>query len=120
MIPGPLIAEVAGLVGEPARATMLSALLDGRALTASELALAARVTPQTASAHLAKLAAAGLVAPMRVGRYRYFRLTSSRVGEMLEGIMAVAVENRPPTVPSPVAPASSARPGSATTTWPDV
>jgi len=49
MITGPLIAEVAALVGEPARATMLSALLDGRALTASELAFAARVTPQTAS-----------------------------------------------------------------------
>src|ERR1700730_16745071 len=52
MIPGPFIAEIAGLVGEPARATMLSALLDGRALTASELAHAARVTPQTASTHL--------------------------------------------------------------------
>lgn len=74
---------------------MLSALLDGRALTASELAHAARVTPQTASTHLAKLAAAGLVAPIRAGRYRYFRLTSPRVGEMLEGIMAVAVGNRP-------------------------
>ena len=52
VIPGPLIAEIAGLVGEPARATMLSALLDGRALTATELAYAARVTPQTASTHV--------------------------------------------------------------------
>src|SRR5450759_1071812 len=51
MITGPLIAEIAGLVGEPARATMLSALLDGRSLTATELAYAARVTPQTASTH---------------------------------------------------------------------
>src|SRR2546428_9864756 len=67
MIPGPLIAEIAGLVGEPARATMLSALLDGRALRATELASAARVTPQTASTHLAKLAAPGLIAPMRDG-----------------------------------------------------
>lgn len=95
MIPGPLIAEIAGLVGEPARATMLSALLDGRALTASELAYAARVKPQTASTHLAKLAEAGLVAPIREGRYRYFRLASPRVAEMLDGIMAVALENRP-------------------------
>jgi len=95
MIPGPLIAEIAGLVGEPARATMLSALLDGRPLTATELAHAARVTPQTASTHLAKLAGAGLVAPLRVGRYRYFRLASPRVAEMLDGIMAVALENRP-------------------------
>jgi len=95
MIPGPLIAEIAGLVGEPARATMLSALLDGRALTATELACAARVTPQTASTHLAKLAEAGLVAPIRDGRYRYFRLASPRVAQMLDGIMAVALENRP-------------------------
>jgi alkylhydroperoxidase family enzyme len=54
VITGPIIAEVAALVGDPARATMVSALLDGRALTASELAVAARVTPQTASTHLAK------------------------------------------------------------------
>lgn len=99
MITGPLIAEIAALVGEPARATMLSALLDGRALTATELAHAARVTPQTASTHLAKLAEAGLVAPMRDGRYRYFRLGSPRVAQMLDGIMAVALEHRPPYRP---------------------
>jgi DNA-binding transcriptional ArsR family regulator len=74
---------------------MLSALLDGRALTASELAYAARVTPQTASTHLAKLTGAGLVAPIRDGRYRYFHLASPGVAQMLEGIMAVALENRP-------------------------
>src|SRR6185295_18978302 len=95
MIPGPLIAEIADLVGEAARATMLSALLDGRALTATELAYAARVTPQTASTHLAKLAEAALVAPIRIGRYRYFRLPPARVAEMLDGIMTVALENRP-------------------------
>ena len=74
---------------------MLSALLDGRALTATELAYAARVTPQTASTHLAKLTKAGLVAPIRDGRYRYFLLASPGVAQMLEGIMAVALENRP-------------------------
>jgi DNA-binding transcriptional ArsR family regulator len=95
MITGPLIAEIAGLVGEPARATMLSALLDGRAFTATELASAARVTPQTASTHLAKLTEAGLVTAVRDGRYRYFRLASPRIAEMLDGIMAVALENRP-------------------------
>jgi len=62
---------------------MLSALLDGRALTASELAFAARVTPQTASTHLAKLTEAGL------------RLASPKVVEMLDGIVAVALEARP-------------------------
>jgi DNA-binding transcriptional ArsR family regulator len=92
---GSLIAEIAALVGEPARATMLSALLDGRALTATELAYAARVTPQTASTHLAKLTEAGLLMPVRDGRHRYFRIASRKVVEMLDGIMAVALENRP-------------------------
>jgi DNA-binding transcriptional ArsR family regulator len=92
---GPLIAEIAALVGEPARATILSALLDGRALTATELAFAARVTPQTASTHLAKLSQAGLLSTIRDGRHRYFRIASPKVVDMLDGIVAVAVENRP-------------------------
>ncbi len=95
MITGPIIAETAALVGDPARATMMSALLDGRALTASELALAARITPPTASAHLAKLTAAGLLSVARSGRHRYFRLASPKVVEMIEGIVAVALEKRP-------------------------
>ena len=95
MITGPIIAETAALVGDPARATMMSALLDGRALTASELARAARITPPTASAHLAKLTAAGLLSVARSGRHRYFRLASPRVVEMIEGIVAVALEKRP-------------------------
>jgi DNA-binding transcriptional ArsR family regulator len=92
---GPLIAEIAALVAEPARAAMLSALLDGRALTAGELAYAARVTPQTASTHLARLTEAGLLSPTREGRHRYFRLASPNVVEMLDGIVGVALENRP-------------------------
>jgi DNA-binding transcriptional ArsR family regulator len=74
---------------------MLSALLDGRAFTATELAYAARVSPQTATTHLAKLTEAGLLTPVRDGRYRYFRLASPKVVEMLDGIMAVALEHRP-------------------------
>src|SRR5438128_12252918 len=95
MITGPIIAEIAALVGDPARATMLSALLDGRAVSASELALAARITPQTASTHLGKLTRAGLLAVDRAGRHRYFRLASPKVAEMIEGIVAVALEKRP-------------------------
>lgn len=87
---GPHIAQVAALVGDPARANMLCALLDGRALTAGELAALAGVTAQTASAHLGKLADAGLLAPERQGRHRYYRLASPLIGRMLEGIMAVA------------------------------
>jgi len=95
MITGHIIAESAALIADPARATMLSALLDGRALTADELALAARITPQTASTHLAKLTEAGVLSMVRSGRHRYFRLASATVVEMIEGIVAVALEKRP-------------------------
>src|SRR5712692_6003128 len=95
MITGPIIAEIAALVGDPARATMVSALLDGRALTASELAFAARITPQTASTHLTKLTEAGLLAVVRNGRHRYFRLASPTVVDMIDGIVAVALQKRP-------------------------
>jgi DNA-binding transcriptional ArsR family regulator len=95
MTTGPIIAETAALVGEPARATMLSALLDGRALTAHELAFASRVTPQTASTHLAKLTESGLLTLLRRGLHRYFRLASPKVVHMLDAIVAVALENRP-------------------------
>jgi len=95
MITGPIIAEIAALVGDPARATMVSALLDGRAMTASELALAARIRPQTASSHLAKLTEAGLLSVVRSGRHRHFRLASETVVEMIEGIVAVALMKRP-------------------------
>jgi DNA-binding transcriptional ArsR family regulator len=95
MITGPIIAEIAALVGDPARATMVSALLDGRALAASELASAARITPQTASTHLAKLTAAGVLSVVRSGRHRYFRLASPTVAYMIDGIVAVALEKRP-------------------------
>jgi DNA-binding transcriptional ArsR family regulator len=95
MIAGPIIAEIAALVAEPARATMLSALIDGRAMNASELAFAAHITPQTASTHLAKLTKAGLLAVTRTGRHRYFRLASPSVVAMLEGIVAVALARRP-------------------------
>src|SRR4030095_5132147 len=94
MITGPIIAEIAALVGDPARATMVSALLDGRALTASELAAAARITPQTASSHLAKLTQAGLLAGVRDGRHRYFRLASATVTNMIDGIAAAALQKR--------------------------
>jgi DNA-binding transcriptional ArsR family regulator len=95
MTNGPYIAEIAALVGDPARANMLAALTDGRALSAGELAYAARVTPQTASAHLAKLVEARLLLPQKAGRHRYFRLATPAVARMLEGLMAVAVDAAP-------------------------
>lgn len=92
MISQAKFAEIAALVGDPARAAMLHALLDGRALTASELAGVAGITPQTASAHLARLAEAGLLSMVKQGRHRYHRLASSVVADMMESIMRVAAD----------------------------
>src|SRR5258705_13162313 len=95
---GPDIAMVGALVGDPARSNMLTALMTGRALTASELAHQAGVTPQTASSHLAKLEAGGLVEPEKQGRHRYYRLTGPDVAGVLEGLMGLAPRGRPPRV----------------------
>ena len=84
------VAAIAALVGDPARANILCALLDGRAFAAGELAYAAHVSPQTASGHLAKLAAAQLITSSPQGRHRYFRLAGPHVAAMLESILAVA------------------------------
>jgi DNA-binding transcriptional ArsR family regulator len=89
------VAATAALVGDPARAAMLEALMDGRALTAKELAYAAHVSPQTASGHLARLTEAGLLSFLAQGRFRYFRLASPGVAEMVEAIMGVAAQARP-------------------------
>jgi DNA-binding transcriptional ArsR family regulator len=87
---GPDIAMVASLVGDPARANILTALMTGRALTASELAHQAGVTPQTASSHLAKLEAGGLIEPEKQGRHRYYRLSDPDVAGVLEGLAGLA------------------------------
>jgi len=87
---GPDISMVASLVGDPARANMLTALMSGRALTASELAQEAGITPQTASSHLAKLEAGGLIEPEKQGRHRYYRLTGADVAQVLEGLAGLA------------------------------
>ncbi len=94
MVSNARFAEVAAVVGDPARAAMLHALLDGRALTASELAGIAGITPQTASGHLARLTDAGLMVVVKQGRHRYHRLASSMVARMMESIMCVATDVR--------------------------
>ena len=95
MSSAPQIAEVAALVGDPARANILCALLGGRALTATELAFAAGVSPQTTSGHLGKLSQARLVVLMKQGRHRYYRLAGPHIGQMLESIMSVALAGPP-------------------------
>lgn len=90
IVSGNSLAEVAALIGDPARANILQALADGRALTAGELAWHAGVSAQTTSGHLAKLTDARLIALEKQGRHRYFRLASPEIAEAMEALMIVA------------------------------
>lgn len=90
------MAEIGALVGDPARAAMLQALMDGRALTAAELAHVAGITPQTASGHLSRLTTASLVAVAKQGRHRYHRLATTQVARLLENMMLVAADAATP------------------------
>lgn len=86
----PNFAQTAALIGEPTRAAMLAALLGGKALTASELAHGAAVSPQTASTHLARLVEGGLLSVVASGRYRYYRLAGPEVAHLLETLATIA------------------------------
>src|SRR4029079_19775237 len=90
------LAEIGALVGDPARATILNSLMDGRAMAAGELAFLAHVSAQTASLHLRKLTEANLLTVVPQGRHRYFRLASPLVGQMIEAIVTVAAMQAPP------------------------
>lgn len=94
---GPDISRTAALIGDPARAHMLVALVDGGARTVSELATEAGVGLPTASAHLAKLQAGGLVVPRKEGRHRYFALASDDAGLLIEQLLAFSAATRPAT-----------------------
>ena len=87
---GPHIARIAALIGDHARAEVLTALMADRALTATELADIAGVSKATISAHLAKLVEANLIAVDPQGRHRYFRLANHDVAQLLESLMGVA------------------------------
>lgn len=87
---GPGIAEIGGLIGDPVRAAMLAALIDGRALPAGELAFIGNVTPQTASFHLGKLLTAGLISVEQQGRHKYYRIATETVASALEVMAAIA------------------------------
>lgn len=94
---GPLIAPVGALIGDPARANILTVLLDGKARTATELSHIAGVSPQTTSAHLSKLVQGKLICLEKQGRNRYFRLTSHTVAEAIEALVRVAGDAQHPT-----------------------
>lgn len=87
---GPDIARIAALIGDPARANIMLALMSGKALTASELSQEAGVTLQTTSSHLAKLADGGLLAIRRQGRHKYFSFADDGVADLIESLMGVA------------------------------
>lgn len=90
---GPDIARIAALIGDPARAAILTALMGGQALTATELAAEAGVTRQTASSHLARLTTGGLTKVSRQGRHRYVSLASDQVAQVLESLMGLAASS---------------------------
>ena len=90
------LAEVASLMGDPARAAMLQLLMDGRAHTASELALTAGITAQTTSGHLSRMVEANLLAARAQGRNRFYRLASGDVAHAIESLMALAGTRAPP------------------------
>ena len=87
---GPDIALLGALIGDPARANMLTALMSGKALTATELSQEAGITPQTASGHLARLQDGGLLSQVKQGRHRYYSLAGEDVANLLENLMGIA------------------------------
>jgi len=91
---GSEVASIAGLIGEPVRAAILAALVDGRALPAGELAFIGNVAPQTASFHLRKLLDASLISVERQGKHSYYRLTSDAVAAALESLAALGPARR--------------------------
>ena len=93
----PNIARIGALIGDAARASMLTALMSGKALTASELAREANITVQTASSHLAKLEQGGLLQLRKQGRHKYFSLANDEVAQVLEALMGLVAGNQPLT-----------------------
>lgn len=89
---GPDIALLGSLIGDPARANMLTALMNGMALTATELAGVAGITAQTASTHLKKLESGGLLQKRKQGRHRYFSLSDDDVASVLENLAGLAAK----------------------------
>ncbi|ADO54521.1 ArsR/SmtB family transcription factor [Paenibacillus polymyxa] len=84
------VAMIASLVSEPSRAAILTALLDGRFHTASELAHMAGIKPQTASFHLAKMTEAQVVTVEKQGRHRYYGIQDPEVAQVMESLLSIA------------------------------
>ena len=91
------IAATAALLAEPARVAMLSALMDGQARPATELARLARVSASTGSAHLSALVRGGLLHVERLGRHRYHRLAGETAARVFESLSLLAPQPRVPS-----------------------
>src|SRR6185369_6653438 len=98
----PDLARIAATVGDPRRIQMLALLMEGRALTAKEMALGAGIEPATATAHLKRLLDDGLVTSAAQGRHKYFRFASDDVAHLVESLMRVAPRRKA----TPAAPAN--------------
>jgi DNA-binding transcriptional ArsR family regulator len=104
----PPIPRIANLLADPARAKILWTLIDGTTRPAGELAYAANISAQSASGHLAKLVAGGLLEMEAQGRHRYFRIAGAEVAAVVEGIASLGAATRPrvphPPLPTPAMP----------------
>lgn len=98
----PDVPRIASLLADPARARILWTLIDGTSRPAGELAFAANISAQSASAHLAKLVDGGLLRPAAQGRHRYFRIASAEVAAVIEGMASLDAATRPRTPRSPL------------------
>lgn len=95
------IPPIAGLLADPARATILWTLIDGTSRPAGELAFAANVSASSASAHLARLVEGGLLVAQAQGRHRYFRIASAEAAHLIEGLASFGATIRPRVPPDP-------------------
>jgi DNA-binding transcriptional ArsR family regulator len=91
----PLVSEVASLISEQSRSTILLTLLDGRKYTVSELALSSKITPQTASFHLSKMIDKGIIKSEKIGRHKYLSIATSEVASILETFLTLTEERKP-------------------------
>jgi DNA-binding transcriptional ArsR family regulator len=91
----PLVSEVASIISEQSRSTILLTLLDGRKYTVSELALTSKITPQTASYHLSKMIDKGIIKSEKIGRHKYLSIATSEVASILETFLTLTEKRKP-------------------------
>ena len=103
----PDVARIARLLADPARARILRTLIDGTTRPAGELAYAANISAQSASAHLGKLVDGGLLFLEAQGRHRYFRIASAEVADAVESLGSLSMAVQPRKLRGPAIPKSA-------------